>query len=342
MNFLESRLKKRADLGLLRTLSKRSGGIDLTSNDYFGFARESREHSAPGGASGSRLLTGNSRDYEKLEERIAQFHRAESCLIYNNGYMANLGLLSSLGEGTFLYDLEIHASMIDGMRLGEVKSLAFRHNDLVSLEWRLKKAAPPVFVLIESLYSMSGDFAPLKEIVQLCEEYGAHLIVDEAHATGLFGSAGEGLVESKVFARVHTFSQALGAHGACVLGSRLLKEMLINFSRPLIYTTALPPSALQQISWSYEKLAREGVMHRAKLQTLIAYFCKKTGRPVSLSPIQPFVTGNAKELSERLWRRGIDVRAIISPTVGRGKECLRIVLHSFNEESEIDQLLEVL
>lgn len=346
---MRDRLQKRESQGLLRKLKSKSSLIDLTSNDYFGFAREERVQKGCPGATGSRLLTGNFSFCEELEEQIAGFHRAETCLIYNSGYTANLGLISALGtaDTTFLYDLDIHASMIDGMRLSEAKKFPFRHNDLESLEKRLQNASPPVFVLIESIYSISGDLAPIERIVDLCVRYQANLIVDEAHGTGICGSHGEGILceknlESKVFARVHTFSKALGAHGACVLGSHKLKEYLINFSRPLIYTTALPPIALTHIAWSYEKLKNEAPFHQERLQDLIRYFCEKTGIQATASPILPVhmrSAERAKEVSLILRAQGIDVRPILPPTIGRGKECLRVVLHSFNQKKEIDEVL---
>ncbi len=352
IDFLETRLQKRKDQGLLRALQQPCGLIDLTSNDYFGFAKESETGSQTGGATGSRLLTGNHPFYEKLEERIRKFHRAESCLIYNSGYSANLGLISALGteEVTFFYDIEIHASLVDGMRLSKAKSLPFRHNDLDSLEKRLKRGSPPFFVLIESIYSLSGGSAPLQEIVSLCSRYGAGLIVDEAHATGIRGPKGEGLVfelglEADVFARVHTFSKALGAHGACVLGNALLKEYLLNFSRPLIYTTTLPMAALARIESSYAKLPKEAKTHQEKLHRLTAYFRERTGAQNGQSPIQPlYIAGieKVRSLSKRLKEKGLDVRAILPPTASRGKESLRVVLHSFNREAEIDLLVETL
>jgi 8-amino-7-oxononanoate synthase len=349
--FLDARMQKRRAQGSLRTLQSSAGLIDLTSNDYFGFAKGSDCKMNYTGATGSRLLTGNTPFYEELEEKIRRFHRAESCLIYNSGYTANLGLLSALGtaDATVLYDLEIHASMIDGIRLSDAKSYPFRHNDLESLEGRLKRAVSPSFVAVESVYSISGELAPLPEIASLCAQYGAALIVDEAHATGVYGPHGEGRtvqlgLESKVFARVHTFSKALGAHGACVLGSHPLKEYLLNFSRPLIYATALPPAALAQIEASYERL-KEAEVHQLRLRSLMSYFCQKMGIRSTGSPIQPLPISGidpVRGVSKRLRVRGLDVRAIVSPTVARGKECLRVVLHSFNRESEIDQLIEAL
>lgn len=340
---MQNRLEQRRDQGLLRRLKSQKSLIDFTSNDYFGFARTESSGSAPVGATGSRLLTGNHPLFAELEEKIAAFHRAESCLIFNSGYTANLGLLSAIGgpETRFIYDLDIHASMIDGMRLSEAKALPFRHNDLASLENRLKKN-PHAYVLIESVYSISGDLAPLKEIVQLCKQYGASLIVDEAHATGIFGAHGEGRVveenlESGVFARVHTFSKALGTHGGCVLGSALLKEYLVNFSRPFIYTTALPPQLLLLIDATYERLKKEAKMHQHRLRELLAYL-GKSGH----SPIQPIYIPEACEVASRLQEAGVDVRAILPPTTPKGRECLRIVLHSFNCEAEIDTLRELL
>ena len=345
-------LERQKQRGLWRELQIPSGLIDFASNDYFGFGKMLRQQNTQIGATGSRLLTGNSSFYEALEQKIAHFHRAESCLIFNSGYIANLGLISALGraEATFLYDIDIHASIMDGMRLGKGKNFAFRHNSLDSLEQRLQKNTPPVFVLIESIYSMTGDLSPIADIAKLCSAYQAHLIVDEAHATGNFGPYGEGSVchfnlESQAFARIHTFGKALGAHGGCVVGSADLKHYLLNYSRPLIYTTALPPATLDHIAASYEKLRNEAPTKQNLLKKLIASFCKKTGKSPKPSPIQSIQIGNphrARLLSENLKIQGLDVRAMVSPTVGKGKELLRIVLHSFNLEKEVNLLVEAL
>ncbi len=357
-DFLYTSLQKRKNLGILRELPESQNLIDLTSNDYLGFAKSlhfsektwSIFHQI--GSTGSRLLTGNHLFFEELEDKIAHWHGAESCLLYNTGYTANLGLIAALGmhKATFLYDIEIHASMIDGMILAQGKHVAFRHNDLNSLEQKLRTAQPPIFVLVESIYSISGDFAPLKEIADLCSRYEAALIVDEAHSTGICGPSGMGCVadhkiESQVFARIHTFSKALGCHGACILGSQTLKKYLLNFSRPWIYTTALPLPILSWIEASYERLRKEADSHQRRLHTLIHYFQKKTGIQTTQTPIQPiFKKGieNVRYLSQQLKLHGLDVRAIVPPTTKRGKECLRIVLHSFNREQEIDTLWEVL
>jgi 8-amino-7-oxononanoate synthase len=235
--------------------------------------------------------------------------------------------------------------MIDGMRLSKATTVPFRHNDLNSLERRLRKSTSSAFVLVESIYSISGDLAPLQEIAALCLQYGAALIVDEAHATGVCGPQGVGRVaelslESLTFARVHTFSKALGCHGACVLGSLTLKKYLINFSRPFIYTTALPLPLLAWIWAGYEKLQQEAAWHQTRLRTLIAYFQTRLGIQGPLTPIQPIYTAEAQKYSQKLRDLGLDVRAIFPPTTKRA--CLRVVLHSFNQEEEIDHLVKVL
>ncbi|HCW08412.1 MAG TPA: 8-amino-7-oxononanoate synthase, partial [Cytophagales bacterium] len=196
------------------------GKIDFASNDYLGFAQhpELTVHGNPSlksGATGSRLISGNSMEAEEAEKTIARFHRAEAALIFNSGYAANVGLCSCIAskDDTFISDELIHASMIDGIRMSFASKLKFKHNDVDDLENKLTKATGNKFVAIESLYSMDGDEAPLKKIIEVCEKHSAQLIVDEAHAVGVFGAHGEGLVnhyqlEDKVFACVYTFGKA--------------------------------------------------------------------------------------------------------------------------------------
>ncbi len=202
----------------------------------------------PSGATGSRSITGNSQLAEETEQLIANFHGREAALIFNTGYMANVGLFSCIaGKGdTFISDEYIHASMIDGMRLSYANRLRFKHNDIADLEKKLKIATGNKIVAVESIYSMDGDEAPLKEIVAACKKHDALLIVDEAHATGVYGDKGDGLVckyglQNDVYAVVHTFGKALGLHGAVVTGSKVLRNFLLNQARSFIFTTALPP-----------------------------------------------------------------------------------------------------
>jgi len=203
---ISSELALRKTKGLLRQLPKENNLIDFCSNDYLGLARSKeladkvlsdleKEQNA-GGSTGSRLITGNSSFAEELEAFIAEYHKAEAGLLFNSGYDANLGLLSAVPNrnDTVVHDELVHASIRDGIRLGLTKSYAFRHNDLSHLETQLKRAENSIFVVVESVYSMDGDLAPLKEICFLCKKYAAQLIVDEAHATGVFGKKGEGRV----------------------------------------------------------------------------------------------------------------------------------------------------
>lgn len=357
--FLTHELQKRRENGLLRGLTRQSELVDLTSNDYLGLARSGELQSramasyqeiaalGPNGATGSRLLTGNHAYVEMLEDQIAQFHQAPAGLIYSSGYAANVGLLSSLAQkgDSIVLDTDVHASTWDGARLSGAKVSVFQHNSPESLDLQLNKAQGRTFVAVEALYSMSGDKPPLREIVQVCKKHGAQLIVDEAHSGGIMGPQGRGLVselclESEIFARVHTFGKALGAQGAIVMGSESLRDYLINFSRSFIYSTALPLYTLVLIGCAYEMLAQADD-NRQRLAELIHYY----GQHVELhtdTPIQCMQLPNVKEEAARIQAAGIDVRPIVYPTVRRGKDCLRICLHSFNSEEEIDRLLQEL
>ena len=363
---LQQSLEQRKEDGLLRKLEVREGLVDFCSNDYLGLARSEElidrieQAYIPFkqlGATGSRLLSGNSRLAEELESLVAEFHGAPAALLFNSGYDANLGLLSSVpqrGE-SIVYDELRHASIRDGIRLSNANGYKFRHNDLESLKDRLKQARGHVFVVVESVYSMTGDMAPLMDLVALCEAYGADLIVDEAHATGVFGDRGEGLVfqlglTEQVFARVHTFGKAFGCHGAAILGSDVLKQYLINYARSLIYTTALSVHAMVTIREVYRNthIITDNMLNISKLLSLFkskieAY--TNTNILVNNSAIQGvLVTGNAwvKEVAEGIQNAGYDVRAILSPTVPLGKERIRICLHAFNTEDELDGLLQAI
>ena len=364
---LTNKLNERALAGNLRRLSTDSAAVDFYSNDYLGLVTTGKlaslmalsadvAHST--GSTGSRLLSGNSTLAEDVENIIASFHNAEAALLFNSGYDANLGLISSVANKhtTIIYDQLCHASIIDGVRLSIAPGkFKFRHNDLASLEQKLlsNKTGGPLLVIVESVYSMDGDLAPLEEVVRLCEKYDALLIVDEAHATGVVGNKGEGLVCSlglhdKVFARVHTFGKALGCHGAAVVGSDLLKQYLVNFARPFIYTTALPGHSLHAIKCAYQYLSAPDFTNNP-LHELITYFRKKIkenggeGWVESLSPIQALVVGDnerCKAVATRLQASGLQVKPILHPTVPLGMERLRVCLHSFNTQEQLDALFE--
>ncbi|MBL0883375.1 MAG: pyridoxal phosphate-dependent aminotransferase family protein [Chitinophagaceae bacterium] len=354
-DFLRRKLDERVAKQSLRQLQQHTGAIDFCSNDYLGIATHHLlnrdEVQMCSGSMGSRLLAGNYPLINETEQKIATFHQAEAALIFNSGYDANLGLLSSVPQkgDTILYDYLSHASIRDGIRLSFARSFSFAHNDLNDLESKLKQATGTIFIVTESVFSMDGDTCPLDALVTLADRYQAHLMIDEAHATGVIGDHGEGLVQhlgydSKVFARIHTFGKACGCHGAVVLGSNQLKTYLINFARSLMYSTSLPEHAVAMISRSYD-LFPTMKKERQQLEHLIQHFQSVTVRYeklVSNTPIQGVVVpGNTvvKALAEQLQAHHFDICPILYPTVPEGKERLRIVLHSFNTIEEVQALI---
>lgn len=364
-DFLLSRLAQRQAQHALRELKLPAPHmVDFCSNDYLGIARSAAMQEAVHtllmerpymhGSTGSRLLAGNYAWIEEAEQNLAAFHAAPAGLIYNSGYDANVGLFSCVPqkEDTVIYDQLIHASIRDGIRLSRAQAFSFLHNDVSDLEKKLQRATGNVFIAVESVYSMDGDMAPLKEMAAACEKAGAHLIVDEAHATGVVGEQGEGLVQAlglagKCFARVHTFGKALGCHGAIVLGSDELRKYLVNFSRAFIYTTALPPTAVAAIMASYN-LFPYMTEARTHLAALITRFRQATHTLQVLpseTPIQIVLTpGNefTRRQAAALQSANLDIRPILHPTVPKGQERLRIVLHSFNTFEEVDQCANML
>jgi 8-amino-7-oxononanoate synthase len=348
------KLNERKEKGGLRSLSLFDGLSDLCSNDYLGFAKRGPEH-ALRGSTGSRLISGNSAEAENAERFLADFFKAESALVFNSGYDANLGLFSSVPQkgDTILYDELIHASVRDGIRLSYANSWSFRHNDLSDLTQKLAKAAGSVFVAVESLYSMDGDLASLSAIADMCDQKGAFLIIDEAHSGGVFGEGGRGLanelaLEKRCFARLITFGKAYGSHGAVILGSSQLREYLINFARSFIYTTALPPQHYLHLAGRVAAVA-EADEERSLLAKNIGLFRSLLpGMDLCAdprSPIQIVKPGDAKtcvKAAEKLFAKGFAVKAILPPTVAAGSERIRICLHAFNEEKEIRRLTELL
>lgn len=353
-DFLNKKLDERKSLQALRQLKISNHLIDFCSNDYLGVAKNNLLNGETKvlatGSTGSRLLAGNYALIEEVEKQIAVFHQADEALIYNSGYDANIGLLSCVPQkgDTILYDQLSHASIRDGIRLSFAQAFSFEHNNVEDLKKKLHLASGNIFVVTESVFSMDGDIAPLQKLVQLCKQFNAHLIVDEAHATGIIGEKGEGLVQQlqlqqEVFARIHTFGKALGTHGAVVLGSKNLKDYLINFSRSLMYSTALPPCTINHIQKAYSILPSLKA-ERQNLQSLIQLFGSQKIRYKKLdssTPIQAIIIpGNetVKTVAHQLQQKGFDVRPIVYPTVPKNTERLRIVLHSYNTEEEVINL----
>jgi len=367
MEKLLKKLQERERNSNLRSLVQERDKIDFFSNDYLGLAgniqlQQTITHyfstfcGKVNGSTGSRLLAGNTAYFEIVEQKLATLFNAEKCLLFNSGYNANLAILSAVPQkgDTILYDALIHASLIDGARLSFAKRYSFLHNDLEDLERLLKKAEGEKYVVAEAVYSMDGDFAPVKALTGLCEKYSAHLIIDEAHSTGIWGNKGSGLccslgLEEKIFARVHTFGKAMGIHGACIVGSETLIDFLINFARPFIYTTALPLHCLVAVEKAFEYL-QENIQVQKEIKEKIETFLSFSGNYSlgaalipSKSPIQAVrIQGNtaAKKIAATLVKAGYEVRAILSPTVKAGEERLRICLHTYNTIEEIKGLVQ--
>ena len=354
---IQQKLEERKANNALRELKTNNNLIDFCSNDYLGFASEKSIHQVESeltqyGATGSRLISGNHIIIEEVEDYLADFYKSESALIFNSGYNANLGFFSCVPQrgDTIIYDELIHASIRDGIRLSNASSFSFKHNDLVELQNKIAKAEGNVYLAIESIYSMDGDFAPLTEMATICKKQGVALIVDEAHAVGIFGE-GKGLcvelgIENDAFARVVTFGKVYGCHGAAVLGSNDLRDYLINFSRPFIYTTALPLQSVLTIKKAHQFLI-DNSDRIEKLKENIRYFQEQSQQLIlntqySKSAIQCIIIeGNdeVKKVAEKIQKEGFDVRPILSPTVAKGQERLRVCLHSFNTTEEIKCLV---
>lgn len=359
-NRIISKLENRKKEGTYRSLFFDQMGVDFWSNDYLSYTQFSiNKNEGKIGSTGSRLISGNSNYTENVEKEISHFFKGESALLFNSGYDANLGLLSSLPQKNdiIFYDEHIHASMRDGIRLSNAKNYGFTHNSLIDLEKKLQLNTGNdgvKFVCIESLYSMGGDLAPLLAIIQLCEKHDAYLIVDEAHSGGIYGQHGEGIsatlgFENRIFARVFTFGKAFGCHGAAVVGANDLKNYLINFSRSFIYTTALPQSSIQHISASLQR--NEFVDLRKKLFENICLFrelCFKhniSSISEVNSPIQMIQIGNTQETIEKadfLRKNGFLIKAIVAPTVKQGDEAIRVCIHAHNTDKEIENLISLL
>lgn len=370
---LEKSLEKRKQQDAVRKLCDSTGLVDFSSNDYLGFAscRDISEEAARilesgkllNGATGSRLLSGNHDLFAIAEKEICTVFRSEAALIFNSGYDANLGFFSCIPQrgDMILYDEHAHASIRDGIRLSDARSIKFSHNDLEDLEKKLirhigSSGNGEIFVVTETVFSMDGDSPDIKGLIDLEEKYGFFLILDEAHATGVMGEEGRGIVagmqlQDKVFARILTFGKALGSHGAAILGSENLKQYLVNFSRSFIYTTALPPHSVATIIAVSRNLHTEGKKEVEKLKNNIDYFLQVVK---DLELQQYFITGpsaiqcclipgnaRVKNLAAQLKRAGFDVKPILSPTVPAGKERLRFCLHSYNSQVDIKSVLSL-
>ena len=341
------------------------GLLNFAANDYLGLshhpalseaAREATARQGTG-AGASRLVTGTNSAVLALEQELAAWKEKEAALVFSSGYAAALGTIPTLaGKGdTVILDKLAHASLIDAARLSGATVRTFPHNDMGRLETLLKKVCSDqtrTLVVTESIFSMDGDAAPLQELVELKERHGAWLMVDEAHATGLYGPTGAGLIaEAGLSPRVEivmgTLSKALGSVGGYIAGSKELVDWLVNRARSFIYSTALP-SGVIAASRAAVQLAHspEGSALRDRLRQNIVRF--QAGLPITwkaldlpLSAIQPLICGEAStalQLAAALREKGFFIPAIRYPTVPRNSARLRVTLSAAHADKDIDAL----
>ncbi len=366
---LQKKLQEREENNSVRKLPSENDRVDFSSNDYLGLSQDvnvfHRAHEylvelelQQNGATGSRLISGNHSLYKQVENFLSDFHNSESALIFNSGYDANLGFFSSVPQrgDVIFYDELAHASIRDGIKMSNAKAYKFKHNDIDDLRSQLEKhqtTSDTIYIVTESVFSMDGDSPDLKKLNSAANEFGALVIIDEAHSVGVFGENGVGLIQDldqEVFARIITFGKALGCHGAAILGSNELKTYLVNFARSFIYTTGLPPHSLATILLSYQEM-----IHSRKqdaLRSNIRHFKQElakvnlTDRFIeSESAIHCcLISGNSevKNIAKDLQDQGFDVKPILSPTVPKGQERIRFCLHSYNSSQEIVDVLSLL
>ncbi len=350
-----AQLERYRTLGLRRSLNKPSG-LDLCSNDYLGHARDPRIRNRLAraaerlgvGSTGSRLLRGHRQVFGNLEERFAALKGTPTALFFGSGWAANLGVLATFPvQGDVIFsDALNHASLIDGMRLSKARRVVFPHCDADALEEALRNEPcdGQRFVVTESLFSMDGDFAPLGRYADLQERHGFALIVDEAHAVGVYGATGSGLVEEldcadSVFVSTNAAGKALGVCGAFVCGPHWATELLIQSARSFVFSTALPPAIAEAVDESLDLVAAVAE-RRTHVRQLGRRVRDHLGLPPHDSPIVPVIIGaNDATLSvaERLRRRGYDTRAIRPPTVPEGTSRLRVSLNATLEYDQLDR-----
>ena len=364
-NRIRSRLAYLDTRGLLRTL-KAPDGIDLSSNDYLGLAAHPHmtERLADAvrrdgcGSTGSRLLRGHRESLAAVERRFAEFKGTERSLYFSSGYLANLAVLTTLPEAGDIVasDERNHASLIDGVRLSRASRVVFAHNDTDALAKLLTEATcdGQTFVVTESLFSMDGDMAPLAEYAVLCRTAGAVLIVDEAHAVGIYGEDGSGLIQATgigddVLLSINTAGKALGVAGAFVAGPEWAIGYLIQRARSFIFSTAPPPALAAALESSLDVVATEPE-RRERLRSRSRYLRARLaaagiGVPPGESQIVPVIVGDnhvATAVARELQDNGFDVRAIRPPSVPDGTARLRISVNAGLSESDLERFVGAL
>ncbi len=377
IDFISDELKELKERALLRQMKTVEGPqepyiqvhgksyLSFCSNNYLGLTNHPRIKEAAieaiqrygWGAGASRLVSGNMTPHEELEKKIAEFKGTEAALLFPTGYMANLGALCALtGKGDVVIGDKLnHASIIDGCRQSGATFRIYPHNDVGHLETLLKRHASfrRRLIVTDSVFSMDGDTAPLPEIVEVARRYDALIMVDDAHAMGVFGQQGKGMIEhcnlhGKIDIIMGSMSKALGSIGGFIAGDRGLIDFLKNKARSFIFTTALPPAACAA-SLAALELIRENPSLREKLWDNTTYLKSRLSQyknaPVVQSPIVPLVIGPAEEtlrVSEKLYQNNILIPAIRPPTVPAGTSRLRISLMATHTVNDIDRLMEAL
>jgi 8-amino-7-oxononanoate synthase len=364
---LSQKLEIRKEQNALRTLPTLRREVDFSSNDYLGFSQseiifnETHQYLITNeiiqnGATGSRLISGNHKLYKTTEEYISRFHQSETALLFNSGYDANLGFFGSVPQkgDLILYDELSHASIRDGIQLSRAKAYKFNHNDFEDLEKLiLRNPNTVIYIVTESVFSMDGDCPNLEELILVATKHNCYVVIDEAHALGVFGDKGEGYVQmlglqDYVFARIMTYGKGLGCHGAAILGSQSLRDYLVNFARSFIYTTGLSPHAVASILIAYGHLKQDSNSILKLRENIVSFNQQKNLlglKPLfvrSKSAIQSaIIPGNekVKAIAGQLQEKGFDVKAILSPTVPEGQERLRFCLHSYNSTQEISAVM---
>ena len=343
-------------------------GYDFTSNDYLALAdsqelkeavRHAIDRGVAVGAGGSRLLRGNYSEHESLEADAAAHFGSETALYFSSGFSANYALFAALPQrgDLVVYDALIHASAHDGMRAGRAETVEARHNDAQSVEdrigaWRAAGNKGRPWIAAESLYSMDGDRAPLADLAGIAARHEGILVIDEAHATGVFGPDGRGLGASLEgrpdVVSLHTCGKALGSSGALVCGPKIFRDFLINFSRPFIFSTAPSPIVAASVRASLE-ICRDQPERRSELAALVSFanraIEKRCGITPSGSHIVPFVVGSDKravDLAGAMRSYGYDIRAIRPPTVPEGTARLRIAVTLHATEAIISDMIGTL
>lgn len=352
---LEKALEESRREGRERILRDDFAPIDFSSNDYLGLGALPAQLSlSRSSASSSRLISGNLEHINECEELLCHHYRGRSALLFNSGYAANHALFSMLSEKgvNILYDEYIHASIRSSLSRSRGTTWSYKHNDSSDLEAKLNRIKGDTVVVTEGIFSMHGDQPDLNEFCRLKEEYGFVFIVDEAHSTGIFGYDQLGSTEqqgvlSQVDVRIHTFGKALGAEGACIISDCQIRQALINFARPFIYTTAPSPALTELIKLAHRRI-RSSSLQRDQLFELIGcwkeFSANIKGVSAAPGPIQYLQIGGNQAtlgLAAAFQNKGYDLKAILAPTVPKGEERVRVCLHAFNQANELAEIINI-